>query len=102
MRINEHPVFGKLDEVESITFTYNETTFEGRPGEPIAAALLANGVRDLRRSPVDNEKRGIYCGIGHCYECRIWLNNELQVRACITPVEEHGSYSSERLVVDED
>ena len=102
MRITDHPVFGKLEQVPPVTFTYNEITYEGRPGEPIAAALLANGVRDLRQSPVDDERRGIYCGIGHCYECRIWLNNELQVRACITPVVEQGIYSSERVVVDED
>ena len=96
MRINAHPVFGDLEEVEPVRFHFNGESFDARPGEPVGAALLANGVRTLRTSPVDGEPRGLYCGIGHCYECRIWVNNESQVRACITPVQADAHYTSER------
>lgn len=101
MRINEHPVFGELPPVEPIAFQFNGDSFEARPGEPVAAALLAQGVRTLRESPVDGEKRGLYCGIGHCYECRIWVNNESQVRACVTPVQPGAEYTSERVGDDD-
>lgn len=101
MRINEHPVFDELEPVEPIPFQFNGTSFEARPGEPVGAALLAQGVRTLRESPVDGEPRGLYCGIGHCYECRIWVNNSSQVRACITPVEAGAEYTSERVSDDD-
>ena len=101
MRINEHPVIGELDATEPIAFEFNGVPFEARPGEPVGAALLAQGVRALRKSPVDREQRGLYCGIGHCYECRIWVNNESQVRACITPVEAGAEYTSERVGDDD-
>jgi sarcosine oxidase subunit alpha len=66
-------------------------TFEGRPieaveGEPIAAALLAAGVRTLRRSERARTPRGVFCNIGHCYECRVVIDGERDVRACLTPV----------------
>lgn len=100
MRISDHDVFGELEPKPSVTFSFNGVDYEGRDGEPIAVALLANGVRALRESPVDNEPRGVYCGIGHCYECRVWVDDQSQVRACLTPVVDGATYSSERGAAD--
>ncbi|GLB67865.1 hypothetical protein AHIS1636_23050 [Arthrobacter mangrovi] len=47
---------------------------------------MACGIRTLRRSKQAGEPRGIYCGIGHCYECRVTVDGKSSVRACITPV----------------
>ncbi len=60
---------------------------EGFRGEPIAAALLANNVRLLRRHEESGSPRGFYCAIGHCMECRVGLDGKGPVRACITPLE---------------
>ncbi|MCX8453667.1 sarcosine oxidase subunit alpha [Paenarthrobacter ureafaciens] len=83
-RISEHPVLGPLDS-EEIEFEFDGTTYRGRQGDSIASALLANGVRTLRYSNRDGEPRGIYCGIGHCFECRMTVNGVPSIRACITP-----------------
>lgn len=95
MRISGHPILEDLPE-EPVSFTFNGRSYVARRGEPVAAALLAEGVRVLRRSAVLGEARGIYCGIGHCYECRVWLNDDTLVRACLTPVEDGDSLTSER------
>jgi predicted molibdopterin-dependent oxidoreductase YjgC len=64
---------------------------DGRPleayeGETIAAALLAAGIWAFRRSARRGEPRGLYCGIGNCFECLVTLDGVHAVRACITPV----------------
>jgi sarcosine oxidase subunit alpha len=94
-RVTNHPVLPDLAN-EEITFSFNGKAYTAHEGEPVAAALLANGVRQLRTSPVEGEPRGLYCGIGHCYECRLWLHGEIQVRACLTPVAAGASYTSEK------
>lgn len=79
-----------------ITFTFNGLIYKGLAGEPIAAALLANGVRTLRRHEKSGKPRGIYCGIGHCYECRVTVDGVPGVRACLTPLEDGMTVESER------
>ncbi|MGW1060834.1 (2Fe-2S)-binding protein [Micromonospora rubida] len=63
-------------------------TFDGRPvptdGErSIAAALLAAGVRSWRRSRVDGRPRGLFCGIGVCFDCLVRVNGVPAQRACL-------------------
>ena len=87
MRILEHPVLGTLEK-ERITFSFNEVDYEAVEGESIAAAVLANSIRILRYSEKLKKPRGIYCGIGHCYECRVTIKGQKSVRACITNVKD--------------
>lgn len=82
-RITNHPVLGKLDESQ-ISVTFNGTCYSAIEGDSIASALLANDVRTIRRTRQGDEARGVYCGIGHCYECRLVVDGTPSVRACIT------------------
>ena len=52
-------------------------------GQTIAEALLANGVRTLRITQ-KQASRGVYCGMGICYECRMIVNGIPNVRTCMT------------------
>jgi hypothetical protein len=66
-------------------------TFDGHPidaphGSSIGAALWAAGIRQLRRSRILGRPRGMYCGIGQCFDCLVHVNDGPAVRACITPV----------------
>lgn len=88
MRIINHPILGELKN-ENRTIIY----FDGRPveaikGEPIAAALLAAGVRTFRKTVKTGESRGVYCGIGQCNDCIMEVNGVPNVRTCVTLVEE--------------
>ncbi len=54
-------------------------------GETVHAALLAAGIRVLRITRKTGEPRGIFCGMGICYECRVTINGVQDQRACMTP-----------------
>lgn len=87
-RIINHPVLDKVDETDTVSFKFNDTVLTGLRNESLAAALLANNIRTLRVHEESGTPRGIYCNIGHCFECRVNVNGQQGVRACLTPVEE--------------
>lgn len=86
-RVTTHPILGALPAATLVRFTFHGQTVEGLEGEPIAAALMAAGIRTLRHTEGHGHARGVYCGIGHCYECRVSVNGQAGLRACITPVQ---------------
>lgn len=65
-------------------------TVDGEPiwayqGETLAAALLAAGRRTFRHTLPGGNPRGIFCGIGVCFDCLVTVDGT-RMRACITPV----------------
>ncbi len=56
-------------------------------GETIAAALLAAGRRTLRHTVPGGHPRGIFCGIGVCFDCLVTVEGR-HIRACVTPVQD--------------
>jgi predicted molibdopterin-dependent oxidoreductase YjgC len=66
-----------------ITFAGREIPFE--PGQSVAAALIAAGVRSWRRTRHGAAPRGLFCGIGACYDCLVTINGEPARRACLVP-----------------
>jgi sarcosine oxidase subunit alpha len=84
-RVTDHPVLGPLPGGPRVAFTFDGATYQGFEGEPVAAALLAHGVRTLRASP-SGRPRAAYCFIGHCFECRVIIDGVRQGRACLEPV----------------
>jgi hypothetical protein len=68
-----------------------DVTFDGRPlpahaGQTVAAVLTAAGVRSWRTTRLGGRPRGLFCGIGACFDCLIRLNRTPNVRACVTVV----------------
>jgi len=88
-RITNHPILGTREQRNIITFTFNGKSYEGYEHDTIASALLANGVRTLRHHEQSGTPRGIYCNIGHCFECRVTVDNVPNVRACLTPIKQN-------------
>lgn len=88
-RIYEHPILGPLEKNRKIKFTFDGKNYFGYEGDTIASALLANGIRTLRVHEESGTPRGIYCNIGHCYECRVTVNQTSGVRACLTKIKPH-------------
>ena len=93
-RIIDHPILDTIDMSEMVSFTFDDTRYEGLKGESIASALLVNGVRTLRVHEESGAPRGIYCNIGHCFECRVHVDGKQGIRACLTPIEEGMNVSS--------
>jgi predicted molibdopterin-dependent oxidoreductase YjgC len=58
---------------------------EAREGDSVASALLAAGRRALRKGP-DDAPRGVFCGIGACFDCLVTIDGRPGQRACLAPV----------------
>ena len=54
-----------------------------RPGQTIAAVLLSAGRRVWRRTQ-HGEPRGLFCGMGVCFECLVTVDDVAGQRACMT------------------
>jgi predicted molibdopterin-dependent oxidoreductase YjgC len=55
-------------------------------GETVAAAMLTERGPVTRTSSRLGKPRGLYCGIGVCFECTVTVDGRPNVRACQTPV----------------
>lgn len=65
--------------------------FEGQPlavppGISLAAALLANGVRQTRSTAVSGAPRTPYCMMGVCFECLVEVDGVPNCQACMVTV----------------
>lgn len=67
------------------TFRFDDRPVPFRPGQTVAAALLADGVRSWRTTRVAGRPRGVFCGIGVCFDCLVSVNGLLNERACLRP-----------------
>jgi predicted molibdopterin-dependent oxidoreductase YjgC len=87
-RILDHSIYGELPPARIVTISIDGRDIEAREGEPIAAALLVNGIRVFRTMPRTGEARGGFCMVGRCSDCLMKVDGELNVRVCVTPVKE--------------
>ena len=53
-------------------------------GVPLGAVLHAQDAV-LRHMP-DGAPRGVFCGMGVCFDCLVTVDDRSGVRACVTPV----------------
>ncbi|MDS1271141.1 (2Fe-2S)-binding protein [Lipingzhangella sp. LS1_29] len=65
-----------------------EITVDGEPvparrGQSLAAALFASGRASWRRTRGDGRPRGLFCGIGVCFDCLATVNGIPNVRVCL-------------------
>src|SRR5471030_666678 len=73
---------------KTVAFDYDGERVSALEGETIAAALAAAG-RDTYRHTRTGNRRGLYCGMGSCFECLVSVDGRQGQRACMTKVA-HG------------
>jgi predicted molibdopterin-dependent oxidoreductase YjgC len=73
---------------EPVSFTFDGTPMPAEPGQTVGAALLAAGVRSWRTTRSGGRPRGLFCGIGACFDCLVDVNEDRAVRACLVQVHE--------------
>ena len=81
MRVGMSPA---VERGQAITITVDGVPLPAYEGETIAGALLAAGRRAWRRTS-HGQPRGVFCGIGLCFDCLVTVNGTPNVRACLTP-----------------
>jgi predicted molibdopterin-dependent oxidoreductase YjgC len=74
--MSQHPAF-------PIEFDGRAVT--AKPGQTVAAVLWAAGVRSWRTTRRSGAPRGLFCGIGACFDCLITINGVPNQRACLVP-----------------
>jgi predicted molibdopterin-dependent oxidoreductase YjgC len=70
-----------------ITIRINDILYDGREGQTVAAVLAANSIRVYRHTEKSEAPRGIFCGMGICYDCLVTINGVANQRACVTLIE---------------
>lgn len=65
------------------TIRFDGEQVEVVDGQTIAAALLAADQRAFRRTRRAGRPRGLYCGIGACFDCLVIVNGVPSQRACL-------------------
>lgn len=96
MRVEKHPVLGEEEGKANVTIKVDGKEIAAVEGEPIAAALLAAGIRKFRETAKDKKPRGIFCGIGRCTDCIMTVDGIPNVRTCVTPVREGMEVTSQK------
>ncbi|MES9544004.1 2Fe-2S iron-sulfur cluster-binding protein [Actinomadura sp. NPDC000600] len=64
-----------------LRITVDGEPVDGVAGQTLAGVLLAAGRRTWRRGP-SGAPRGVFCGIGACFDCLLTVNGVRDVRAC--------------------
>ena len=73
---------GKAD----VTMTVDGQAVSAYAGETVATVLLAMGIRTFRRTDRLHAPRGIYCGMGVCFDCLVTVDGQPNMRACVTTI----------------
>jgi len=71
-----------------IHFYFEGELLEAREGQSLAAALVQNQERITRLTRIKSTPRGLFCGIGSCFDCLLSINGVMNQRSCITEVQE--------------
>ncbi|MEO6531226.1 MAG: (2Fe-2S)-binding protein [Specibacter sp.] len=71
-----------------ITLTLDGAPIVAEPGQTVGAALTAAGLTSWRSTAKKGRPRGLFCGIGICFDCLVTADGVPNQRACITPARE--------------
>lgn len=77
------PLPPELERGPRVEILLDDERVEAYEGETVAAVLLAQGETATRRT-VKGEPRGIFCGIGVCFDCLVVVDGVPNTRACMT------------------
>jgi predicted molibdopterin-dependent oxidoreductase YjgC len=92
---NQQPlrIAGTVERSEPVTISVDGRAVPAFAGESLAAALFAAGVRQLRASPRAATPRGMFCLMGVCQECVLWVDGR-RTPACREPVRDGMTVST--------
>jgi predicted molibdopterin-dependent oxidoreductase YjgC len=72
----------------AVNFSFDGRPVAARPGDSVAAALLAAGVGVFRATAVSGAARGPYCLMGVCFDCLVAIDGVGNRQACMVAVRE--------------
>lgn len=73
---------------DRLTVTLDGSLITAAPGQSVGAALTDAGVRSWRTTRHGERPRGLFCGIGICFDCLLTIDGLPNQRACLVTVRE--------------
>ncbi len=71
-----------------ISFYFNGDPLPAIEGQSVASALMENHERITRNTRVKGKPRGVFCGIGVCFDCLVIIDGLSNQRSCLTEIKE--------------
>jgi hypothetical protein len=84
-RITAHPVL-RFPDADPVEFFFEGRRLEGKPGDTIAAALVANGIDVFRHTERQGRARGFFCAVGKCSSCLMVVDDRPNTMVCMEPL----------------
>jgi predicted molibdopterin-dependent oxidoreductase YjgC len=81
------PLHEGLERGAAVTLSLDGRSVTAYEGESVAALLLAEGHVATRLTPA-GAPRGVFCGMGVCFDCLVVVDGVPNTRACVTWVAE--------------
>ncbi|MFC7488894.1 (2Fe-2S)-binding protein [Knoellia sp. CPCC 206453] len=73
--------------MSSASFTFDGTEIVFVAGQTVGAALVADGRPSWRTTRGNGAPRGLFCGIGVCFDCLVTVGARPNERACLVLAE---------------
>lgn len=86
---------GPLEARQPLTILVDGEPVAAFAGESVATVLLALGQLTFRHTE-HGEPRGLFCGMGVCFDCLVTVDGVENVRACLTPVSDGMVIATDR------
>jgi predicted molibdopterin-dependent oxidoreductase YjgC len=77
------PLGHGIERGPAVTLTIDGSPVTAYRGETIAAVLFAEGSAQTRTT-VGGSPRGVFCGMGSCFDCLVVVDGVPNTRACMT------------------
>ncbi|WP_028957456.1 (2Fe-2S)-binding protein [Sulfitobacter sp. 20_GPM-1509m] len=74
--------------IKTITIIVDGAKVKAGFNDTVAVALLDAGISRFRISQETSAPRGLYCGMGVCFDCLVTIDGEGNQQACLTQVRE--------------
>ncbi len=85
LRVRPERDAARISRGTPFTFLFDGQPVRAYPGETVGTALLAAGRLRLRSTRFAGQPRGLFCGIGVCYDCVVAVDGRANQRACLLP-----------------
>ncbi|MFD7458272.1 MULTISPECIES: (2Fe-2S)-binding protein [unclassified Streptomyces] len=78
------------------SLTFDGQEIQALPGQTVAAALWSAGITAWRTTRGSGSPRGVFCGIGVCFDCLVTVDGRPNQRACLVPAEPGADVRTQR------
>jgi hypothetical protein len=83
LRVRPECDTAQVERGPAFSFTFEGQTMGAYPGETIGAALMAAGILTFRTTRRQGRPRGLFCGIGLCFDCLVVVDGIPNQQACM-------------------